>query len=273
MSKKMTRRDFLRKTSLASGVLIVAPGIYGASVNTAAAQTGSFAYIICGAGSAGCVLAARLTEDPDVSVLLIEAGGPEEGVETIETPLLLLENWNTEYDYAYFTVPQEHCNGRQIHWPRGRVVGGSGSINGMLYVRGHASDYDNWAYMGNPGWDYESVLPYFKKSEDFDQGESEYHGVGGPLHVTTDYEIHPTTQRIVDAALEAGYPFNEDYNGADSEGVNFAQMNTKDGKRHSSAVAFLRPALERSNLSLLTNARVKNVDLDGKRATGVTYIQ
>jgi len=127
--------------------------------------------------------------------------------------------------------------------------------------------------MGNPGWDYESVLPYFKKSEDFEGGENEYHGVGGPLHVTTNYEIHPTTQLIVDAAQEAGYPFNEDYNGADSEGVNFAQMNTKDGKRHSSAVAFLRPALERPNLSLLTNARVKNVELDGKRVTGVTYVQ
>lgn len=270
---KLDRRDFLKKSSLASGVLMVAPGIYGASVNTAAAQTGSFDYVICGAGSAGCVLAARLTEDPDVSVLLIEAGGPEEGVETIETPLLLLENWNTEYDYAYFTAPQQHCNGRQIHWPRGRVVGGSGSINGMLYVRGHASDYDNWAYMGNPGWDYDSILPYFKKSEDFDQGENEFHGAGGPLRVTTDYEKHPTTQKIVEACLQAGYPFNEDYNGADSEGINYAQMNTKDGKRHSSAVAFLRPALERSNLSLLTNARVKKVDIEGKTATGVTYLQ
>ncbi len=270
---KMSRRDFLHKTSVASGVLMVAPGIYGASVNTAEAQTGSFDYIICGAGSAGCVLAARLTEDPEVSVLLIEAGGPEEGVEAISTPLLLLQLWNTEYDYAYFTAPQKHCNGRQIHWPRGRVVGGSGSLNGMLYVRGHASDYDNWAYMGNPGWDYESVLPYFKKSEDFEGGENEYHGVGGPLRVTTEYEKHPTTQKIVEACLEAGYPFNEDYNGADTEGVNFAQMNTKDGKRHSSAVAFLRPALERPNLSLLTNARVAKVNMDGKTATGVTYVQ
>lgn len=270
---KINRRDFLKKSSLALGVLMVAPGVYGASVNTAAAQTGSFDYIICGAGSAGCVLAVRLTEDPNVSVLLIEAGGPEEGVETIETPLLLLENWNTEYDYAYFTAPQKHCNGRQIHWPRGRVVGGSGSINGMLYVRGHASDYDNWAYMGNPGWDYDSILPYFKKSEDFDQGENEFHGAGGPLRVTTDYEKHPTTQKIVEACLQAGYPFNKDYNGADSEGINYAQMNTKDGKRHSSAVAFLRPALERSNLSLLTNARVKKVNIDGKTATGVTYLQ
>lgn len=131
-------------------------------------------------------------------------------MEAISTPLRLLELWNTEYDYAYFTAPQQHCNGRAIHWPRGRVVGGSGSLNGMLYVRGQASDYDNWAYQGNPGWDYASVLPYFRKSEDFKGGENEYHGVGGPLHVTTNYEVHPTTQRIVDACLEAGYEMNAD---------------------------------------------------------------
>lgn len=273
MTKKMNRREFLGKTSVASGVLMVAPGVYGASVNTAHAQSGSFDYIVVGAGSAGCVMAGRLTEDADVSVLLIEAGGPEEGVDAISTPLRLLELWNTEYDWAYYTAPQKHCNNRQIHWPRGRVVGGSGSLNGMLYVRGHASDYDNWAYMGKPGWDYDSVLPYFKKSEDFEGGENEYHAVGGPLHVTVNYERHPTTQRIVDACLEAGYPFNEDYNGADSEGVNFAQMNTKNGQRHSSAVAFLRPALERPNMNLLTNSRVKKVNLDGNRATGVTYVQ
>jgi len=267
------RRQFIKKTAVASGVLSIGGGMFGASINTASAQTGEFDYIICGAGSAGCVLANRLTENPDVSVLVIEAGGPELGVEAISTPLRLLELWNTEYDWAYFTSEQKHCNGRKIHWPRGRVVGGSSSLNGMLYVRGHASDYDNWAYQGNPGWDYESVLPYFKKSEDFEGGESEYHGVGGPLHVTVDYDIHPTTKRIVDACLEAGYEFNEDYNGADSEGVNYAQMNTKDGQRHSGAVAFLRPALERPNLSLLTNARVKNLTMDGLTATGVTYVQ
>ena len=273
MANTINRRAFLKQTTIASGVLMVAPGVFGASVNTASAQTGTFDYIIVGAGSAGCVLANRLSEDEGAAVLVIEAGGPELGVEAISTPLRLLELWNTEYDWAYFTAPQEHCDGRQIHWPRGRVVGGSSSINGMLYVRGHASDYDNWAYQGNPGWDYESVLPYFKKSEDFEGGENEFHGVGGPLRVTIDYERHPTTRRIVDACLEAGYPFNEDYNGADTEGVNFAQMNTKDGQRHSGAVAFLRPALERANLSLLTNARVRHLTFDGRRATGVTYVQ
>jgi choline dehydrogenase len=272
-TKKMNRRAFLGQTSVASGVLMIAPGIYGASVNTAEAQTGSFDYVICGAGSAGCVLANRLTEDPNISVLLIEEGGPELGVEAISTPLRLLELWNTEYDWAFYTVPQKHCNGREIHWPRGKVVGGSGSLNGMLYVRGHATDYDNWAYMGNPGWDYETVLPYFKKSEDFDGGETEFHGVGGPLRVTTDYEKHPTTQAIVEACQQWGLPLNEDYNGADNAGVNYAQMNTRDGQRESSAVAFLRPALERPNLSLLTNSSVQKVEMDGTRATGVAYVQ
>jgi choline dehydrogenase len=267
------RRGFLKKSAVASGVLLVGPGIYGASINTAEAQTGTFDYIICGAGSAGCVLANRLTENPDISVLIIEAGGPELGVEAISTPLRLLELWNTEYDWAYFTAPQEHCNGRKIHWPRGKVVGGSSSLNGMLYVRGHATDYDNWAYMGNPGWDYESILPYFKKSEDFDRGENDFHGAGGPLHVTTEYEIHPTTQLIVEACQQWGLPLNDDYNGADNAGVNFAQMNTRNSLRDSAAVAFLRPALERPNLSMLTNARVQKIELDGKRATGVTYTQ
>jgi choline dehydrogenase len=269
----MNRRQFLRNTGVASGVLLVGPGIFGASVNTVAAQTGTFDYIICGAGSAGCVLANRLTEDENVSVLIIEAGGPELGVEAISTPLRLLELWNTEYDWAYFTAPQKHCNNRKIHWPRGKVVGGSSCLNGMLYVRGHASDYDHWASLGNPGWEYENVLPYFKKSEDFEGGENEYHGVGGPLHVTVDYERHPTTQRIVEACLQAGYEFNEDYNGEDTEGVNYAQMNTRDGLRDSAARAFLRPALERPNLSLLTNARVEKLTMDGNTVTGVSYTQ
>ena len=147
MSKvNQDRRDFLKSTGIATGVLMVSPGVFGATVNTADIKDAVFDYIIVGAGSAGCVLANRLTEDENVSVLVIEAGGPELGVEAISTPLRLLELWNTGYDWAYFTAPQEHCNGRKIHWPRGRVVGGSSSLNGMLYVRGHASDYDCLLY-------------------------------------------------------------------------------------------------------------------------------
>lgn len=270
-TKKMSRRSFLGHTAVATGVLALGGGVLGASINTAQAQTGNFDYIICGAGSAGCVLANRLTEDGS-TVLLIEAGGPD-NTEAISTPLRLIELWQTEFDWGYLTEPQKHCKNRPIHWPRGKTLGGSSSLNGMIYVRGHASGYDQWAALGNEGWDYKNVLPYFKKSEDYQRGENEFHGVGGPLHVTTDFTPHPLTKAFVDAAVAAGHPYNEDCNGAESLGAGYTHLTTKNGKRHSTAVAFLRPALDRSNLSVITNARVHKLTMEGTKAVGVSYMQ
>ncbi|MBB6559048.1 choline dehydrogenase [Acidovorax soli] len=268
----LTRRRFMATTGVASGTLMVGGLLTGASVNAATDLDGQFDYIIVGAGSAGCVLANRLSADPKVRVLLIEAGGPDDS-EKISTPIRLIELWKTPYDWAYDTVPQKHAHNRSLFWPRGKTLGGSSSLNGMIYVRGHSSVYDGWAAAGNPGWDYKSLLPYFKKSEDFSRGADAFHGAGGPLHVTADYTPHVTTAAMVDAAVQAGHPRNADHNGAEILGVGFNHLNTRGGKRQSTAVAFLRPALERANLSVITNARARKLDFKGKRCTGLAYEQ
>jgi choline dehydrogenase len=172
-------------------------------------------------------------------------------------------------DWDYVTVPQAGCAGRELHLPRGRVLGGSSSMNGMIYIRGHRSDYDYWAYLGNPGWAYEDVLPLFKRSEDFDGGESRYHGAGGELRVQAGYEPHPLHAAVVAGAQEAGVPFNPDHNGAELEGVGFAQLMIKDGRRQSQAVAFLRPVLDASNLTVLTQTYARRLLFEGSRCVGV----
>jgi choline dehydrogenase len=227
--------------------------------------------VVIGSGSAGAVVARRLV-DAGASVLVLEAGEPGTNP-AIHDPARLFELWDSEQDWGYRTVPQAACAGRELHLPRGKVLGGSSALNGMIYARGHRSDYDTWAYLGNAGWSYDDVLPLFKRSEDFDQGASEYHGVGGPLNVLSRYEPHPVIASCVGAAQEAGVPFNEDHNAETLDGVAYAQLNVKDGVRHGVAEAFLHPVSTAPNLTLLTRAPAHRLLIDGGRCVGVEFLR
>lgn len=228
-------------------------------------------YIIVGAGSAGCVLANRLSADPSNRVLLLEAGRKDDSP-YIPIPVGFYKLLTSkEYNWGFWTEPEAGTGNRAIATPRGKTLGGSSSINGLLYVRGQPLDYDTWAQFGNRGWSYESVLPYFRRSETFVDGGDESRGTDGPLSVTTTTEKHPLLDAWVDAAEAEGYPRNADYNDGDQEGFGYYQLTMRRGKRASTARAFLHPVMDRPNLTVETRAFATGLILDGRRAVGIRY--
>jgi choline dehydrogenase len=226
-------------------------------------------YVIVGAGSAGCVLAARLSEDPDVSVLLLEAGPPDVK-ENIHVPLGYLQLARTDVDWDYCTAPEANCGGRRLPLPRGKVLGGSSSINAMIYIRGNRADYDDW---GVPGWGWDDLFPYFLRSEDNERGASEWHGAGGPLPVSDQRSGNAITPAFVDAGAEAGLARNEDFNAVEQDGVGMYQVTQRGGMRASAAVAYLHPATERPNLTVMPYMHVNRLLFEGIRAVGVEATQ
>ena len=236
-------------------------------------DSAEFDYVIVGAGSAGCVLANRLSADGKHTVLLLEAGPKDTNI-WIHVPLGYGKLFKEKsVNWMYQTEPEPGLDGRQVFQPRGKVLGGSSSINGLLYVRGQHEDYDRWRQRGNVGWGYDDVLPYFKKAENQTRGADPYHGTGGPLTVSDWRHDDPLSEAFVKAAVEAGIPFNKDFNGATQEGVGFFQTTTRRGRRASSAFSYLRPARSRSNLRVETDALAQRLIFEGRRARAVDYRQ
>jgi choline dehydrogenase len=235
------------------------------------ADADSFDYIIVGAGSAGCVLADRLTASGRHRVLLLEAGGHDRHV-WIHVPLGYGKLFNDRrVNWLYASEPEPELDNRRIIQPRGKVLGGSSSINGLLYIRGQHADYDHWRQLGNTGWSFDDVLPYFRRAENQERGEDALHGTGGPLSVSDVCEPHPLCEAFIEAAQQAGFPRNDDFNGPAQEGAGYFQYTARCGRRCSTAVGYLREARRRPNLTVVTNALATRILLSGRRATGIEY--
>lgn len=227
-------------------------------------------YIIIGAGSAGCVLANRLSANAQTKVLLLEAGSPDKKSE-IHIPAAFGKLFKSEVDWNYETEPQVNLQNRRLFQPRGKTLGGSSSMNAMIYIRGHQTDFDDWQDLGNDGWSFADVLPYFKKAENQERGADEFHGIGGMLNVADLRSPNPLSETLVKAAVELGFPFNKDFNGAEQEGFGLYQVTQKRGKRCSTAVGYLKPVLSRPNLTVKTNAQVLRLNFAGQSVSKVEF--
>ncbi|MFC7752015.1 GMC family oxidoreductase [Tsukamurella soli] len=234
--------------------------------------SGEYDYIVVGAGSAGAVMAVRLSEDPDTSVLLLEAGG-EADADEISIPLAFSTLFKTKWDWNYTTTPQKHLNDRPAYWPRMKALGGCSSMNAMIYIRGNHADYDSWAAQGATGWSFEEVLPYFIKAEHNTRFGSPYHGQDGPLHVEDRVYTHPLCTEWVESAVAWGLGRNGDFNGAAQEGAGLYQVTCKGGRRWSTDKAYLAPARSRANLTVALGAAATRVEFDGDRASGIAFTQ
>ena len=227
-------------------------------------------YIVVGAGSAGCVLAGRLSEDPRARVLLLEAGSSDSAKE-VRIPAAFSRLFKSTRDWNYSTEEEPYLNGRRLYWPRGKMLGGSSSMNAMIYIRGNPADYDCWKQLGNEGWGWTDVLPYFKKSENQERGASEFHGTGGPMSVSDLRYVNELTRAFLGGAEELGIPANADFNGVTQDGAGLNQVTQKNGARHSAADAYLEPALRRTNLTVLTGAHASRVLIENHHAVGIEY--